>query len=112
MTIVLQTIALFVAVVGLLDLFGWVLEVPAFISWKELTQPMSPMTGLLSMLFGINLIFFVRLYSRRIIYLLTVFISSVGLMLASLVFTLRFLVSTSHSNISVFLLSVCSVVSH
>ena len=90
MTIVLQIIALFVAVVGLLDLFGWVLEVPAFISWKELTQPMSPMTGLLSMLFGINLIFFVRLYSRRIIYLLTVFMSSVGLMLASLVFILRF----------------------
>ena len=89
MTFAMHIIALFVAVIGLLDLLGWALEIPILISWKESTQPMSPMTGLLSVLFGINLILCVRLYRSRIIQQLTILLSSVGLMLALLVLVLR-----------------------
>ena len=91
MTFALQIITLFVAVIGLLDLLGWALEIPILISWKESTQPMSPMTGLLSVLFGVNLILCVGLYRSRIIQLLTILLSSVGLMLAVLVSVLRLL---------------------
>ena len=91
MTFALQIITLFVAVIGLLDLLGWALEIPILNSWKESTQPMSPMTGLLSVLFGVNLILCVGLYRSRIIQLLTILLSSVGLMLAVLVSVLRLL---------------------
>ncbi len=85
-SIVLQVLGLSVAAIGLLALFGWLLDIPILTTWETHTLPMAPCTAMLSILFGGVFCFNVK--EQAPTRMTTLFVW-VGVLIALVLFTLR-----------------------
>ena len=85
-SIVLQVLGLSVLAIGLLTLFGWLLDIPILTTWETNTLPMAPCTALLSILFGGAFCFNAK---EQVPTRMTTFFVWVGALIALLLLTLR-----------------------
>jgi len=88
-TPVLLVAGLSVTAIGLIALFGWILDMPALNTWKADTQPMPPSTAVLSVLFGTVLCLVARTPKGRVAKLLATFLSWAGTITCLILFPLR-----------------------
>ena len=88
-TLTLLATGLLVAVIGLLDLLGWVLAAPILTNWDPGAHPMAPSTGILLVLFGAPLCIEVWLPRGRAALLLITISGMIGFMTALLLLALR-----------------------
>jgi diguanylate cyclase (GGDEF)-like protein/PAS domain S-box-containing protein len=90
-TLALIVADLSVAVIGLLSLFGWVLDNPALTTWKPGTLAMAPSTAGLFVFFSMTFGLCIPKSPSRIALLLATLFSWVGMLTALLLLTLRLL---------------------
>ena len=85
-TLWLWGLSLVIITIGISSILGWVLEIPALTTWQPNTRPSSPMTAVLSILFGSVLGLFIR---QPLSQPPTILLKGTGVITALLFFLLR-----------------------
>ncbi|MDD5461913.1 MAG: EAL domain-containing protein [Methylococcales bacterium] len=86
---ILLAAGLVVAVIGLLTLFGWMLDIPVLTLWKTGVYPMAPITAMLFVLYGAALCLGIRRPHGRLGITLVTVIGVLGFITALLLLALR-----------------------